>query len=60
MENLILMNTWGDKIPSENVFMLQKQLEVVDEKELHQLMAIPLNSPFLWAKTEGGISLTLS
>lgn len=46
-ENLILMSTWGGKIPSENVFMLQKQLEVIDEKELHQLMAIPLKEPFI-------------
>lgn len=47
MSALSVLNAWQDKIPSENVFMLQQQLEVIDESSAYQLMSIPLKEPLI-------------
>lgn len=44
---LMLMNKWQDKIPSAEAFMLQKQLEEIDEASLYSLVSLNLKSPII-------------
>ena len=44
---LMLMNQWQDKIPPAQAFMLQKQLEEVDESSLYSLVSLDLKSPII-------------
>lgn len=43
----ILMNVWQDKIPAENVLVLQQSLENVSDDKVGALSAITLKSPII-------------
>lgn len=47
MNALMLLSSWNDKIPSESAFMLQNQLENIDEKSVVALSMVPLKEPFI-------------
>lgn len=47
MNKTLLLSVWNNKIPSENLLMLQAQLESIDEKEAISLSLIPLKEPFV-------------
>lgn len=47
MNALMLLSSWSDKIPSESAFMLQNQLENVDERVASSLAVLPLKEPFV-------------
>lgn len=47
MNSLMLTNSWNGKIPSEGVFMLQNQLESIDENSAYALTALPLKDPVI-------------
>lgn len=44
---ILLMNSWQDKIPSDQAYLLQRQLEEVNEKQLYSLSSIALKSPIV-------------
>lgn len=44
---IFLMNAWQDKIPSDQSYLLQRQLEEVSEKQLYSLSSIALKSPIV-------------
>lgn len=44
---ILLMNSWQDKIPSDQAYLLQRQLEDVDKKQLYALSSISLKSPLV-------------
>lgn len=47
MNTAILLSTWQDKIPSESAFLLSKQLENLDEKDVITLSLLSLKEPFI-------------
>lgn len=44
---IFLMNAWQDKIPADQAYLIQRQLEDVDEKQLYSLSSIQLKSPIV-------------
>ena len=42
-----LMSAWRDKIPQEQAFIVQQQLEDVDEQSLYALTTISLKDPMI-------------
>ena len=47
MDALVLANSWSDKIPSDSAFLLQNQLENIDENSAYALTTLPLKDPVI-------------